>query len=75
MTITARRKTKQSRKTTRKRTKSAVGAGVRLVYPNQSLAAIERGRRLANQVRKELAGPNKESLDEAMSRLRGREWS
>ncbi len=75
MTISARKKTKQSRKTIRKTTKSAVRGSVRLVYPNQSLAAIERGRRLANQVRKELAGLNKESLGEAMSQLRGREWS
>ncbi len=75
MTITARKKTKRVRRTTRKTAKSTVRGSVRLVYPNHSLAAIERGRRLADQIRKELAGLNKESLDEAMSQLRGREWS
>ncbi len=75
MTITARKKTKQVRKTARKITKSVAASNVRLVYPNDSPAAIERGRRLADQVRKELAGLGDESLDETMSQLRGREWS
>lgn len=75
MTVTARRKTKQIRKATRKTTKSDVTPGVRLVYPSDSLAAIERGRRLAEQIRKELAGLDHESLNDVMSQLRGREWS
>ena len=75
MTITARKKTKQIRKTTRKATKQIAPASVRLVYPNDSPAAIQRGQRLAEQVRKELAGLDHESLNETMSQLRGREWS
>ncbi len=50
-----RRKTKRVRKAALKPIKAAAKAGVRLVYPNDSPAAIERGRRLAEQVRKELA--------------------
>jgi hypothetical protein len=75
MAITVRRKGKQVRKTTRRTPKSAVTAGVRLVYPSDSPAAIERGRRLAERIRKELAGSDSESLNDAMSNLRGREWS
>jgi hypothetical protein len=75
MTITARRKTKQAHKAARKKTKSTAKAGVRLVYPNDSPTAIERGQRLAEQIRKELAGLDNESLNETMSQLRGREWS
>ncbi len=75
MTITARRKTKQTHKTARKTIKATAKAGVRLVYPNDSPAAIVRGQRLAEQVRKELAGLGDQSLDETMSQLRGREWS
>ncbi len=75
MTITARRKTKQVRKTTRKTTKSVAASSVRLVYPNDSPAATERGQRLAEQIRKELAELDNESLNETMSKLRGREWS
>ncbi len=75
MTVTAGKKTKQIRKVKRQVTKRVNAAGVRLVYPNESPAAIERGRRLAEQVRKELAGLDHESLNETMSQLRGREWS
>ncbi len=75
MTITARRKTKQTHKKTRKTIKSTAKAGVRLVYPNDSLTAKERGQRLAEQIRKELAELDNESLNETMSKLRGREWS
>ena len=50
-------------------------ATVRLVRPKGTPAAIERGRRLADEVRKELAALDDESLDETMRRLRGRSWS
>ncbi len=75
MTMTTRRKTKQTRKAGRKTIKSTAKANVRLVYPNDSPAAIERGQRLAEQIRKELAELDNESLNETMSKLRGREWS
>ncbi len=48
---------------------------VYLVRPKGTPAAIERGRRLADEVRKELAALDIESLDETMMRLRGRSWS
>jgi uncharacterized membrane protein len=50
-------------------------ATVYLVRPKGTPAAIERGRRLADKVRKELAALDDESLDETMRRLRGRSWS
>jgi hypothetical protein len=74
MAITTRRKTK-SRGTPRKAAKKAAALEVRLVHPSNSPAVIERGRRLADQVRLELAASDHESLDETMSQLRGREWS
>ncbi len=75
MTITARRKTKQTHKTARKTIKSIAKAGVRLVYPTDSPVAVERGQRLAEQIRKELAELDNESLNETMYKLRGRAWS
>ena len=51
------------------------GSTVRLVRPQGTPDAIERGRRLAEEVRKELAELDNESLDETMRQLRGRSWS
>ena len=48
---------------------------VRLVRPKGTPAAIERGRRLAIEIRKELAVLDDASLDETMRHLRGRSWS
>lgn len=48
---------------------------VYLVRPKGTRTAIERGRRLAEQVRRELAAHESGSLDEAMQQLRGRTWS
>lgn len=62
-----------SRKPALKRTQSA--ATVYLVRPKGTRAAIARGRRLAEEVRKELAVLDNVSLDDTMRRLRGRSWS
>jgi hypothetical protein len=48
---------------------------VYIVEPNGSPEAVRRGRRLAAEIRKELAGKNLGTLDETMIRLRGRSWS
>jgi hypothetical protein len=48
---------------------------VYLVRPKGTPAAIARGRRLAEEVRKELAVLNDASLDETMRQRRGRSWS
>jgi len=48
---------------------------VRLVRPKGTPAAIARGRRLAIEIRKELAVLDDASLDETMRHLRGRSWS
>jgi hypothetical protein len=48
---------------------------VYLVRPKGTPAAIARGRRLADEVRKELAVLDNASLDETMRGLRGRSWS
>lgn len=50
-------------------------SSVYLVRPKGTTAARERGQHLADQVRKELATLDNESLDETMMRLRGRSWS
>jgi hypothetical protein len=47
---------------------------VRLVRPRNRRAAIQRGQRLADVVRQELA-LDQESLDKTMAQLRGRAWS
>ncbi len=49
---------------------------VHLVLPNQTPQAIQKGKLLAEQVRKELsAATNTQTLDETMRQLRGRSWS
>ena len=48
---------------------------VYVIQPNGSPEAIRRGRRLAAEIRKELAGKDLGTLDETMIRLRGRSWS
>lgn len=58
-----------SRKPALTPTKSPVT--VYLVRPTGTPAAIERGRRLAEEVRKELAVLDDASLDETMRRMRG----
>jgi hypothetical protein len=47
---------------------------VYLVSPNASPDAIQQGRKLAEEVRTEIQDSG-ESLDETMSRMRGRKWS
>lgn len=47
---------------------------VYLAKPDTSAEAIQRGRRLAEEMRSEIQEAD-ETLDEAMSRLRGRQWS
>ena len=59
----------------RKLTSQKAAATVYLVRPKGTPAAIERGRRLAEEVRKELAALDDASLDETMRHLRGRSWS
>jgi len=50
-------------------------AGVQLVRPAMTPAAIRRGRRLAKAIRSELARARHGSLDDMMRNLRGRAWS
>ena len=50
-------------------------SGVKLVLPNKSARAIQTGRDLASQIRKELQSAKTQSLDESMRQLRGRSWS
>lgn len=47
---------------------------VHLVLPDTSAEAVERGQRLAQQIREELKTSSVGSLDETMSSLRGRAW-
>lgn len=58
-----------------KRTPQKAIPTVYLVRPKGTPSAIERGRRLAEEVRKELAALDNASLDETMRGLRGRTWS
>ena len=48
---------------------------VYIMRPTGSPAAIRRGRRLAAEIRKELAEKETGTLEETMTRLRGRSWS
>ncbi|MBI5035234.1 MAG: hypothetical protein HZB51_32305 [Chloroflexi bacterium] len=48
---------------------------VYIMRPTGSPAAIRRGRRLAAEIRKELASKQTGTLEETMIRLRGRSWS
>jgi len=48
---------------------------VYIMRPTGSPVAIRRGRRLAAEIRKELAGKVTGTLEETMIRLRGRSWS
>jgi len=50
-------------------------AGVSIVPPIGSVAALQRGQELAQAVRAELAGQISGSLEDAMQSLRGRSWS
>ncbi|MEW5942126.1 MAG: hypothetical protein AB1750_20870, partial [Chloroflexota bacterium] len=47
-------------------------SGVKLVSPNKTARAIQTGRNLADQVRRELQLTKTRSLDETMRQLRGR---
>jgi hypothetical protein len=82
MTVLTRKPTRTPRATTRRSLRPALKPAptrtpvtVRLVRPKGTPAAIARGRRLAEEVRKELAVLNEASLDETMRQLRGRTWS
>jgi hypothetical protein len=48
---------------------------VYIMRPTGSPAAIRRGRRLAAEIRKELAEKETGTLEETMTRLPGRSWS
>ena len=82
MTVLSRKPTRTSRSTTRRPTRrisrkpvhtpTKSPVTVYLVRPKGTPAAIERGRRLAEEVRKELAVLDDASLDETMRRMRGR---
>ena len=48
---------------------------VHIMRPTGSPAAVRRGRRLAAEIRKELAEKQSGTLEETMVRLRGRSWS
>ena len=50
-------------------------AGVYLLRPTGTAAAMRQGRRLAKKIQTEVAGALGDSLDEAMMQLRGRSWS
>ena len=69
-----RKRTKRTRKPLGREKRNVKSVGVRVVYPNRKPVAIQRGRQLAAQVRKELAALNGASFNETMSQLRGREW-
>jgi hypothetical protein len=75
MTVITRRRAKRTRKPVGYGKRNAKTATVRVIYPNRTPAAIQRGRQLAAQVREELAALANGSLNETMSQLRGREWS
>ena len=81
MTVLTRKQSKPMRRPAprvirkRKLTPQKATATVYLVRPKGTPAAIERGRRLAEEVRKELAALDDASLDETMRHLRGRSWS
>jgi len=81
MTIQTRKRTKTMRRPVRRVTRKLKldtrksTMTVYLVRPKGTHAAIERGRRLAEKVRQELAVLDNESLDQTMLRLRGRSWS
>ncbi|MBI5650796.1 MAG: hypothetical protein HZC40_10205 [Chloroflexi bacterium] len=75
MTILTRRATQRLVSPLRHSTRKSVVWRVKLVRPPHSLAAIQRGRRLATSVRKELATLDNESLDATMAQMRGRAWS
>jgi len=47
---------------------------VRIIQPNSSPEAIQRGQQMAEVVRDELKGAMTGSLDEIMTSLRGRSW-
>jgi hypothetical protein len=55
----------------RLRDELAEWAGVYLVRPTATAAAVQEGRRLAKAIRAELADSATASLDEVMARLRG----
>ena len=46
-----------------------------ILEPDRSPAAIRRGRRLAAEIKKELAEKETGTLEETMIRLRGKSWS
>lgn len=48
--------------------------GVRLIRPVRTTTAVQAGKMLAEEVRKELRSAIYQSLDDAMYQLRGRSW-
>jgi hypothetical protein len=50
-------------------------SGVKLVSPSKSADAVRNGRKLADDVRKELQSTRSKSLNQTMRKLRGRAWS
>jgi hypothetical protein len=50
-------------------------AGVYLMRPTGTAAAIRRGRRLAKQIQTQMSSSSNDSLDQVMAGLRGRSWS
>jgi hypothetical protein len=75
MTILTRKATRRLASPLRHSARKSVVWRVKLVRPTHSHAVIQRGRRLATTVRKELATLDNESLDATMAQLRGRAWS
>ncbi len=50
-------------------------SSVKIVRPIGTAASVRRGQRLAKQIKAKLSSSVTETLDETMSRLRGRSWS
>ena len=53
----------------------AMASDVRIISPSGNTLAIRRGQLLAKQIRGKLNPSITESLDETMSKMRGRSWS
>lgn len=65
---------KTARKNGHARTKPVSQEGVYMLRPRRTPAALRRAKRLAATVRQELAAVEQGTLEETMSRLRGRPW-
>ena len=53
----------------------AQASDVRIISPSGDALAMRRGQRLAKQIHRKLSASIAESLDETMSKMRGRSWS